>query len=206
MADLPQLRNGFMKMTRLGPIKPYKQDRSSPRVPARRGFWAFPWPYYDEFYTYHRYRDAMPKRLQKATDPSWYRDWETDEPLTSVEFDHEGYPVDAYLSGEFYDAQQKWLEDHGRRVVRKGYFWYSGDLYAHIRRNGEILDFGMQMRDPADWEFLSVSDLHKAILKTRGNKSVYWRDGRPIEMHSSVDHLEVFIPSGAGIVRSTPQR
>lgn len=59
-------RQGYMKFWRLGPIEFGEQSRWS-RAPRTRGLWAFPYPFYDTFFTYHKYKDLLPKRLKEST-------------------------------------------------------------------------------------------------------------------------------------------
>lgn len=77
-----QVRNGQMMFWRLGDLKFDKQSRWD-RAPESRGMWAFPWPYFEMFFAYHKFTDALPKRLQLNEQgfpikPEWYG-METDE-------------------------------------------------------------------------------------------------------------------------------
>lgn len=109
MADRRKIvvRNGYMKFLRLGPVKFGKQDRWA-QAPQKRGLWAFPYPFYDEFFTYHRYQDLLPKQLHREN-------------------------LDPYDSP--YDKQDEWINRVGKKVVRVREFWYSGYLYTHFNGN-----------------------------------------------------------------------
>lgn len=131
MAQRFELRKGFLKFQRLGPVKFGEQSRWSVRAPKSEGMWAFPYPHFDPFFAYHRYRDLMPKDLQadypKAT--RWWRRYpEPGEPLyegsyeISSESDETGrgrgnYPVSDL--GEIH-----WVEDgesYGGRYPKNGF-------------------------------------------------------------------------------------
>lgn len=62
------IRQGYMKFWRLGSIEFGKQGRWA-RAPRNKGMWAFPYPYYDSFFTYHKYADLMPKSVKDSV--SW---------------------------------------------------------------------------------------------------------------------------------------
>ena len=57
------IRSGYVKFWRLGPVEFGEQSRWG-RAPRSRGLWAFPYPFYDSFFTYHKYLDLLPKSLQ----------------------------------------------------------------------------------------------------------------------------------------------
>jgi hypothetical protein len=61
-------RQGYMKFWRLGTLEFGEQDRWS-HAPKRRGFWAFPYPFFDEYFAYHKFTDIMPKRLSDDDSP-----------------------------------------------------------------------------------------------------------------------------------------
>lgn len=73
MAREMMMRKGFVKMWRLGSLEFGEQSRWS-RAPQNRGMWAFPYPFFEKDFAYHKYQDLMPKRLQ---DTSWevQREW-----------------------------------------------------------------------------------------------------------------------------------
>lgn len=53
---------GRILMWRLGNLN-FQKQHSSSHAPEKWGIWAFPWPYYDEFFTFHQYRTLLPKRF-----------------------------------------------------------------------------------------------------------------------------------------------
>lgn len=59
MTDM-QLRKGFMRFHRLGPIKFHKQ-KGVPHAPERWGIWAFPYPYFDWSFVGQQYYKHLPK-------------------------------------------------------------------------------------------------------------------------------------------------
>ncbi len=58
-------KNGAIRLWRLGPLHFGEQSRWS-RAPARKGMWAFPYPFYESDFTFHKYVDIMPKHLKNA--------------------------------------------------------------------------------------------------------------------------------------------
>ena len=58
-----EIRSGYVKFWRLGTVEFGEQSRWG-RAPRSRGLWAFPYPFYDSFFTYHKYLDLVPKRFR----------------------------------------------------------------------------------------------------------------------------------------------
>lgn len=58
MTDM-QIRKGFMKFVRLGPIK-FNKQVGVPHAPEKWGIWAFPDPYFTWEYAMQQYYDHMP--------------------------------------------------------------------------------------------------------------------------------------------------
>lgn len=212
MAEL-QIRNGFMKFTRLGPVKFTEQSRWSGRAPQRQGLWAFPAPYFDMFYAYHKYTDLLPKRYRTdswgvPTDPRWFVAPDTEESIAPV------YTADGEVDWEqceiasaFYEERDRWLQKVGRRVLPMRSFWYSGNLYTHFLPGREIGESGVFGGDGMDWTVMSVSELAKCITTTRGNQVLVWPSGgsgKPKLYRGGVEHLEVFLAPNMGRIVSNP--
>lgn len=204
MSSLPQLRNGFMKFTRLGPPKLVKQ-KNNDRAPESYGMWAFPWPYFDHFFTDHRYDKLLPKHLQGGypRDPEYFRHIDTDEKIKSLEGfgkDEYGFYDDLYVDESWNDERNEWIKTVGRKIEKPKSFWYSGPVYTHIRSDKSISYSLFEILDPhEEWNLTDTHDLYHRILRVGGNRS---RQGN-VTFRTSVDHLEVFIPKG-GRIRSNP--
>lgn len=226
MAQELRTKGGAVMLWRLGPLKYGEQSRWS-RAPEPNGMWAFPWPYYDSFFTYHQYKDRLPKTLKDypnssfPADKTWYevveryeyvRDIEPTDSLVWPEpdeygrighpeaIDGKGNLIEVQVKEGRYDAQTAWIDTVGKRILPLRKFWYSGDLYSHIDRNGEIGNAGTFMGE-TEWYRMDAMDLVKAIRKCRGNR--YIERGKEGGLHhwkSSVDHLEIFLPRGGGRV------
>jgi hypothetical protein len=129
--------------------------------------WAFPYPYYEPFFTYHRYRDIMPKRLR-------------DENLTEANW----------------EEQERWINTVGKKVLPLREFLYRGDVFTHYTPTGVIDDLD-------SWHRMSTTMLARQIRRTTGE--VFFErtgDGNHLSRwKASQDHLEVFIPRGAGELR-----
>ena len=170
-----ETQQGYMKFWRLGPIEFGEQSRWS-HAPRSTGLWAFPFPFYDSFFTYHKYTDAMPKRLREGN--------------------YEGN----------YEDQLKWIKNVGRKVLPVREFWYKGDVLTHFLPNGEIGGAGTLsvIGEPTDWTVMDTSRLAKSITSSGADKTFgrWGTDKGQVErFRSSVDHLEVFIAPGMGKIR-----
>lgn len=204
MAGKPVLINGYLKMTRLGPPNIVKQ-KNNKRAPERYGMWAFPWPYYDSFFTYHRYMALLPRefRGRVPTDPKWL---ETDdgEPIESIaghELDEWGYYTDLRTREEWHIERDNWIKSVGMKIEKRRSFWYSGPVYTHIRHDSEIISDIFNMGGVDEWALTDTSELHRRIIRTSGNMS---QNPKEIGLRYTHDHLEVFIPRG-GRIRSKPR-
>lgn len=197
-------KGGAVLLWRLGTLEFGKQDRWSRRAPESRGLWAFPWPYFDMFFAYHKYKDLFPKSF-KTTDvgyplsPSSYEYLDGSTP-TSVDFDNEGRPTDDELLVKegWSEEKERWIENVGKKVLPLRKFWYEGELYSHMNHRGEIGDVGL-FSEP-DWYKVHSSVFAKAVHRNNGNRfAEVIGAGKGISYYrSSVDHLEVFIPPRAG--------
>lgn len=225
MAQKHEFKRGFMKMQRLGPIKFTEQSRWKTRAPESNGLWAFPFPHFDLFYAYHKYKDLAPKdfRDRNPKNPKWYLTAADDKPITGeLEFreaeeslfkstsmipgfiDENGEWQKAYLSGAYYEAQEAWIESVGRKILPLRTFWYSGLLYTHFNRDGSVGAWTMNADGEGnDWTLMHTSDLERimrrpgSVVAAEGHRP----DGKPATYRFSKDHLEVFIAPGRGVIR-----
>ena len=193
MAARIQVQQGYMKFIRLGPIKFAEQSRWSVRAPESKGMWAFPYPFYDEFFTHHKYKDLLPKRYRIEDDPFELSD-------------EEYYALpDSYWEERhnLLNERQEWINKVGRKILKVQEFWYRGDLYAHFTPGGDIADAPMCSQDSGvQWSLMNVDKLKKNIVSSGADRS-FWRlgDSELFRGWSSKDHLEVFIPEGRGKIR-----
>ena len=198
MGDLPQLRKGYLKLQRQGSLKLAKQKNE--RAPERRGLWAFPWPYFDQFFTYHRYLEFLPKHLRDGltADPRYYERDDDGSPIDSLEGytpNEYGYYDEISLTEEWYLERERWIRTHGPAIDRRRVFWYRGPIYTHLSANKEVLwDYDGR----GEWDLTTTTELHRRIIRGGG------RTGRAgaSRWNYSCDHLEVFIGRG-GSFRST---
>lgn len=234
MAQKFEIYKGFMKFQRLGPVKFGEQSRWSIRAPESNGLWAFPFPHFDLFYAYHRYMDLLPKDLQGIypKNPKWWRrELSKGEPpytgsyeipskypdegsypvisMNEIVFDENGLPENGYTISEFFEAQEKWIETVGKKIMPLREFWYRGELYTHFNRDGSVGNWSMRSdEDDNDWTLTSTDDLAKYMTKPGGVSYFMSHDGsgKPRSASYSKDHLEVFIPRGQGkIVTKKPR-
>lgn len=218
-----EYRKGFLKLQRLGPVKFGEQSRWSVRAPERVGMWAFPYPFFDIFFAYHKYTDLAPKELRGRwpSAASWYtRGWDDDELLEAVEFadverygavesrpfyrDENGELKEAFVSGKWHEAKDNWVESVGKKVLPLREFWYSGELYTHFLPDGEVGNAPMSARDEGvEWSLMHTDKLARLLQKP--GSVVYSEsvgpDGKPRTYSFAKDHLEVFIPRGKGVIR-----
>lgn len=223
MAKRFELRKGFLKLQRLGPIKFGEQSRWSVRAPESVGMWAFPKPHFDLFYAYHKYTDLAPKELRGAypKNPEWYqRDWDDDTPVSAIEFhevdrwgesvnrpfyrDEAGELKEAYTRSGWHTAKEQWVENVGKKILPLREFWYSGDLYTHFLHDGEVGAYTIDSAGEGNrWTLMNVEKLARLMSKPGGVIAAegHGPDGKPATYSFSKDHLEVFIPRGRGVIR-----
>ncbi len=193
-----ELKRGFLRLQRLGPIKFGEQSRWAIRAPESTGLWAFPYPNFDYFYAYHRYRDLLPKNLQgdfprelkywrrerrKGEDPfngvHELHDPESakDYPLESLDeiqweetlFRDRRYPADGfYCIGAYYEAQEEWIEKVGKRILPLREFWYRGELYTHFKPDGSVGSWTMSSKDPDNEWTLMSTDRLARLMRKPG--------------------------------------
>ena len=207
VADEIKTRAGALLMWRLGPLSYGEQSRWA-RAPQPKGMWAFPWPFFDEGFAFHRYEYKMPARLRTndfgwPAHPSWYRDAEGGTP-TATPCDDDGRPLDGYVTTEgFSAARREWIRATGPRVVPRRRFLYSGDVFTHLRPNGAVGSVGLY-GEKTDWFRMDAMTFAEAVRRSGANHA-YVRYGDTVSrVRSSVDHLEVFLPAGGGRFHGRP--
>lgn len=195
------VRQGYLKFMRLGPVEFGEQSRWA-HAPERFGMWAFPWPYFEMFYAYHKYLDLLPKelRLDERRRPplSGYTNDEGKTPRSYAEVE----AGDFYPSGEWFTKRDQWVETVGKRILPMRTFWYRGDLYSHFLPSGEVGGYSMVSGDVegTDWSLMSTDAFVRFTKSTHGDRQVYSKSMVPAR--SGSDHLEVFIPRKRGTIRS----
>lgn len=194
--DLVTVRNRRMLFQRFGTLNPVRQRRDSP-APTARGFWAFPFPYFDWFYASHQIERLLPKPLRHD------RGFDPDAIVTPDE-DRDTWTREQW--SEHWDARKRWMDEHSR-LLQVTKFWHPGPVFAHLDERGRYLGW--------EWHELSIGQLSKAIRRQVASAvpgrrvSGRWpdRDGNPgaLQLYCrSDDHaFEVFIPSSARAPRRT---
>ena len=172
------VQKGYMKFWRLGTIEFGEQSRWS-RAPRSRGLWAFPFPFYDTFFTFHKYTDLIPKRLRGEN-----ADWD------------EQYEWIKTTGRKVLPIREFWYQGD---VF--SHFMPNGD----IGNTGIFLssDTEWSVTDVTKLEGLIASS-----GGNKANYRYGEGENSKVELvRSSVDHLEVFIAPGMGRIReSAPGR
>jgi hypothetical protein len=145
------------------------------------------------FFAYHQYDHVMPKLLRRgdkipyAAKEAYLHDG---EPATRIPTEEEYYDENSLWEcrEDLYTMKNDWVKNVGMRTWRKRDFWYSGDLYTHIRPNGDVLPLD-------EWVRMDAREYAEAVRRS-GFLTTYYRDTRNNTLHRvrySADHLEVFI-------------
>lgn len=109
------LKAGRLLMVRLGPVNAQKQThRETHLPPVSRGMWAFPYPFHDAFFYFHRWEKRLTKRLSSAAIAT-----ETDQVIADALWKER----DAALA-------------KCRKEFRPSKFWHGGPFYSHLSRDG----------------------------------------------------------------------
>lgn len=168
MASKLVVKQGYVKFWRLGSIEFGKQDRWA-RAPRSRGLWAFPYPHFDQFFTYHKYMDLVPKHLRDDAE------------------------------NVSYEEQAEWVKKVGRKVLPIREFWYKGDVFTHFTPSGDIGDTGIFEAGSTHWSVMDATKYAGFIRSSGGNKAFFRYNDGPLErVRASIDHMEVFIAPGMG--------
>lgn len=230
MAKRFEVRKGFLRLQRLGPVKFGEQSRWSLRAPESNGLWAFPYPHFDAFYAYHRYMDILPKDLKGdyPRDLKWWRRKREkgEERYSGIhevpsEYEQGDYPlerygdlqwstrilrtpVNGYVISEYWREQERWIEAVAKKVLPLREFWYRGELYTHFLRDGSVGAWTATADEEGnDWTLMDTDHFARLLRKPGSVVATegYGADGKPSITNYSKDHLEVFIPRGRGTIR-----
>lgn len=227
MAIRHEIRKGFMRFQRLGPIEFGDQKRWSIRAPESTGLWAFPYPHFDEFYAYHRYVDLLPKKYRERMpkDPSWYTEDHAELiPARAIKFMplrgsmfSEPYPHYRTAEGEwepatlrsaYHEEREAWIENVGKKILPLREFWYRGDIYTHFTHQGTVGEWTMSAQEEGnEFTLMSTNEFERHMRRNgvKGSDGTHDGAGKPLPFNFSKDHLEVFIPRGRGIIRNKPE-
>lgn len=173
-----EMRQGFLKFHRAGNLTFIDQSHF-PHAPAKKGLWAFPYPFFDKFFVYHKYDDFMPKRLKTRN-------------------------LSAIQMSEIAEEREEWIKKHGKNFLKPKIFWYSGYLYSRMIGTGcpeNIDEDGDDEYSGTAWNLMHTSDLYKHIKSGGGDRGWEFIDGEKRLIRYSIDHLEVFIPPHRGTLR-----
>lgn len=170
------VRAGAILCQRRGAITPQDQGQGpfSGRAPEGRGVWAFPFPYNDDFFNWHKWDEILPKHL-------------TTEAIKAVFLAEEHLSDEQSTTTALWAARDAWIKKHGGLLpVRR--FWWEGDVWARFDRRGTTL-FGPGGQG-LGWELLNCEEYLRAARHAEPYRS--W----------SRDHMEIFLALGRGrIVR-----
>lgn len=133
------VRGGAVLLVRRGPLNFVDQKRgfAGARAPERRGLWAFPYPFYDEFFAHHKWDEVLPKHLTRAALMAAYE-----------------AGVD---TNTLYEERDKWIKKN-QSVQPLRRFWWEGELYTRFARGGKS-------DEKVEWHLLSVSDWEEAARR-----------------------------------------
>jgi hypothetical protein len=207
--DTTRFRGNAMLFQRVGNLNPQKQkhmirasdetfekdSHRNPVAPEYRGIWAFPYPYFDFFFVAYQGDNLCPKRFRTRFDQ-----------IRQAYLDGE---VSSHEHGDLLDVVAKELRDWTRKSapastkIRK--IWVEGNIYTHLSDNPNSRE---------EWNLVSVGEFARLLQKqyardlkhvTRWNSNwgpkpegqhkIYHPQGWP----TSIDHLEVFIPTSAKV-------
>lgn len=172
-----EMRQGYLKFHRVGNLTFIDQSHF-PHAPAQKGLWAFPFPFFDESYVYHKYNDYLPKRLK-----------ENDETVI--------------FGSDQWEEREQWIQEHGAKILKPKKFWYSGYLYSRLEGTGHPDGIDMDGDDELAgtlWTFMHTNEFYKK-MKTGTDRGWEIYNGKKILTRYTVSHLEVFIPPNRGILR-----
>jgi hypothetical protein len=117
VSDIPHTRG--VKLVRVGGMTPVKQSKTSVRAPAKKGVWAFIWPYTEMFLLSATSPEGMNRNPKEQEDDFW-------EKMTDAE-------ADAYREKKQSKTRYGQLKREGWR-----YFVHEGPLYTRINVPGSV--------------------------------------------------------------------
>ena len=224
-----KVQGGKILLWRLGDLNYSEQRHDAAPRGEFHGLWAFPWPYFDLFFAYHKFEVALPKRFKTSYGnvplhdrERWLRVHEEDgveRPLTALEMKeveewlavhdnsdcYERLPAPFTIVPEFWVERDHWMATTGKRIVPLRKFYYSGTLYSRL---------GNLSHDDS-WTRMGAMEFVREVKRCRGvAQAGRMRTGctTPGQEYSftkanniySVDHLEVFLPRGKGEITGKP--
>jgi len=150
------------------------------RAPERRGIWAFPFPYYDDFFGYHKFEDVLPAHLRRTAQEALYLQMEQYERM-----DPRALAIEAERNRRFVE-RDSWLRAHGATVMPLRRFWWRGDIYARFTPDGNVL---AAAGSKGGWALLGLSEWQRGARKLERSA---WLSG--------TDELEIFLAPDRGRV------
>ena len=134
------VRDGAILLTRRGNLNFADQvKRPSPHTaPEKRGLWAFPYPYFDDFYAWHKWDEVLPARLCY-------------DAIAGLVFGDEA------TAEALWAERDGWIEAH-RDTMPLRNFWWQGDLWAHFSPTGDILGNN-------SWTLLTLDEFERFIRR-----------------------------------------
>lgn len=197
---------------RLGGLKPVEQAGFGKRpawghqAPVNKGIWAFPWPFYDAFFTHHKIGAVLPKRFRTNDNGFPMSDeWYDVDPGEKIVWRKETfgekesfYPYNSvtgealYAADRYWEEQEKWCKQNLSKVLPIKKFWFKGDLYCKLDKHGRYLG--------EDWVCVDAVEYAKRVKRSGGDQTFYRPPGSDKVgiWRQSIDHLEVFIPAHTG--------
>lgn len=180
-----QFRGGKLRCQRLGTINPVRQVGNL-KAPCARGIWAFPFGHFDMYFAYHKYEEVLPRHLRQDELRALF---DRQDDLTAGEL----AALDE-LAERRWQERDAWIRRHGRAQMPLRDFWYAGEVYGHIQRDGTALG-------PSEWVRMTVAEWHKAARRSMASPWGFglgrWDDGRGRQGLTRLcsDHLELFLPA-----------
>lgn len=184
-------RSGRLLFQRLGHLNAVRQDLGfcQERSPERKGIWAFPWPYFESFYAWHKFDEVLPRELRReslgaltgketalrktlASAPA-------NDPVAAAQLQLEIDELTAEASSRW-ERRERWIEEKGRSTLPLRKFWYQGLLYTHLDLRGRVLGYN-------DWQLLTASQFFESASRLE-RAGVRYQDYA----------FEVFIPRRGG--------
>jgi hypothetical protein len=169
-------RGGALLCQRRGPLTPQDQTvgRYGGRAPEKRGIWAFPFPYNDDFFNWHKWDEVVPKRLTTAA-------------IEAVVLAEEDLPLEKTTTEALWAEREAWLKQHVD-IMPLRRFWWQGDVWARLDRQGEVLHAQTAKGSTMGWELMNIDE--------------YMRAARKAEPYGrwTHDHMEIFLAPGRGRV------
>lgn len=135
------------------------------------------------------------------------KEWQN-SPLIEGEFGKRMQPIpdEFTYAYNFWENSEKWMNTTGKRLLPIKKFWYEGELYSHLeprRNNNSPIDSGSGI---SEWHRMGTQDFANAVKRVRGIAMAAHSASYPTGEFKftkynrafSCDHLEVFLPQGAG--------